>query len=65
MKELRIRSGKRVEDVAYELRVAMSTVRNWEQLKTAPRMTADGFEKLMQVYGCSFDELVEAANQVK
>lgn len=60
MKELRKRSGKRAEDIASELGVAMSTVRNWEQLKNVPRMTPASMKKVMQVYGCTFDELVEA-----
>lgn len=60
MKELRLRSGKRAEEIAVEVGVSVSTVRNWDQLVTAPRMTASGFKKLMDVYGCSFDELLEA-----
>jgi putative transcriptional regulator len=60
MKELRIRSGKRPEEIAVELGVAISTIRNWEQLKNAPRMTPKGLRLLMEVYGCTFDELIEA-----
>ncbi|AUB43631.1 Excinuclease UvrABC, nuclease subunit (plasmid) [Nostoc flagelliforme CCNUN1] len=57
---LRLRVGKRAEEIAVELGVAVSTVRNWDQLKTAPRMTPVGLQKLMQVYNCTFDELVQA-----
>ena len=60
MLALRIRSGKRAEEVAAELGVAMSTVRNWEQLRNVPRMTPMNLQKLMEVYQCSFEELVEA-----
>lgn len=60
MKDLRLRAGKRAEEIAVELGVAVSTVRNWDQLKTAPRMTPVGLEKLMYVYNCTFDELVKA-----
>jgi transcriptional regulator with XRE-family HTH domain len=60
MKQLRLRSGKRAEEVAAELGVAMSTVRNWEQLKTVPRMTPVHMQQVMAVYGCTFDELVQA-----
>ncbi|MFN6537928.1 MAG: hypothetical protein RM021_016355 [Nostoc sp. EkiNYC01] len=57
---LRLRAGKRAEEIAVELGVAVSTVRNWDQLKTAPRMTPVGLQKLMRVYNCTFDELVKA-----
>ena len=60
MKQLRVRSGKRAEEIAAELGVAMSTVRNWEQLRNVPRMTPAGLKRLMEVYQCTFDELVEA-----
>jgi hypothetical protein len=63
MKQLRIRSGKRAEEIAAELGVAMSTVRNWEQLRNVPRMTPMGLQKLMSVYQCTFDELVEAEQE--
>ncbi len=65
MKDLRLRSNKRAEEIAVELGVAVSTVRNWDQLVTSPRMTAKGFQKLMEVYGCTFDELVQAESEVK
>jgi hypothetical protein len=57
---LRLRVGKRAEEIAVELGVAVSTVRNWDQLKTSPRMTPKGLQNLMQVYNCTFDELVKA-----
>lgn len=60
MKDLRLRSGKRAEEIAVELGVAVSTVRNWDQLVTVPRMTPAGLLRVMQVYGCTFDELVLA-----
>lgn len=65
MKELRLRSGKKAEEIAVELGVAVSTVRNWDQLKTAPRMTPSGIKRLMQVYNCTFEELVKAESMVK
>lgn len=60
MKQLRMRAGKRAEEIAVELGVAISTVRNWEQFKTAPRMTPANLKRLMDVYQCTFDELVQA-----
>jgi len=64
MKKLRLRSGKRAEEIAVELGVAVSTVRNWDQLKTAPRMTPAGLQKLMTTYKCSFDELVQSEKEM-
>lgn len=60
MKELRLRAGKRAEEIAVELGVAISTIRNWEQMRNVPRMTPMGFKKLMQVYDCTFEELLQA-----
>ncbi|PMB08208.1 transcriptional regulator [Fischerella thermalis CCMEE 5273] len=60
MKDLRLRVGKRAEEIAVELGVAVSTVRNWDQSKTVPRMTPAGLQKLMSVYNCTFEELVQA-----
>lgn len=63
MKDLRIRIGKRAEDIASELGVAISTVRNWEQLKTVPTMTPKELKRLMDAYSCTFDELIEAEDE--
>ena len=60
MKDLRLRAEKRPEDVAYELKVAVSTVRNWDAMNTAPRMTPKDMKALMNCYGCTLEELVEA-----
>jgi transcriptional regulator with XRE-family HTH domain len=60
MKQLRLRAGKKVEEIAVELDVAISTVRNWDQLKTIPRMTPMKLQQLMEVYRCTFIELVQA-----
>jgi DNA-binding transcriptional regulator YiaG len=60
MKELRLRTGKKAEVIAVELDVAVSTVRNWDQLNTMPRMTPLGLAKLMEVYECNFEELMKA-----
>lgn len=65
MKELRQRSQKRAEEIAAELGVAISTVRNWEQHKTAPRMTPVALKRLMEVYGCTFEELVQAEKEME
>lgn len=64
MLSLRLRAGKRAEEIAVELNVAVSTVRNWDQLKTAPRMSPTGLKRLMKVYQCTFDELVQAEQEM-
>jgi putative transcriptional regulator len=65
MKDLRLRTGKRAEEIAVELGVAVSTVRNWDQLVTVPRMTPAGIKRLMETYQCTFDELVQAEEASK
>ncbi len=65
MKQLRQRSGKRAEEIAVELGVAVSTVRNWDQLKNVPRMTPSSIKKLMDACGCSFKELVQAEEEMQ
>lgn len=65
MKQLRVRAKKRAEEVAAELGVAISTVRNWEQHKNVPRMTPKGLQKLMEIYGCTFEELLQAERELE
>lgn len=60
MKDLRQRAGKKVEQIASELGVSASSVHNWEQNRNMPRMTPIALKRLMDVYGCTFEELVEA-----
>lgn len=60
LKELRQKAGIRAEEVAYKLDVALSTVRNWEQGRTVPKLRIDQFELLLSLYKCSFEELVSA-----
>lgn len=64
MKDLRKRSGKKVEQIAFELGVSVSTIHNWEQLRCVPRMTPKALRHLMEVYQCSFDELVRAEEAI-
>ncbi|MBP0021244.1 MAG: XRE family transcriptional regulator [Cyanobacteria bacterium SBLK] len=65
MKQLRERAKKRAEEIAVELNVAVSTVRNWDQLRNMPRMTPLSLKKLMAVYSCTFEELVEAEREME
>lgn len=63
LKQLRRQAGKRAEEVAVSLEIAVSTIRNWEQGKTVPKMRIDQFEKLCTLYACSFEELCTAFRQ--
>lgn len=65
MKQLRERAKKRAEEIAVELNVAVSTVRNWDQLRNMPRMTPLSLKKLMAVYDCTFEELVQAEQEME
>lgn len=65
LKELRQRAGLRAEDVATNLGVAYSTVRNWEQGRTVPTLGIFQTEKLIQLYKCSFEDLVRAVKEVQ
>ena len=60
LKELRHKANKRAEEVAVLLDISISTVRNWEQGRTIPKLRIDQFEKLCKIYNCSFELLVIA-----
>ena len=60
MKKLRQKAGIRAEEVAVSLEIALSTIRNWEQGRTIPRLRADQFFKLLRLYNCTAEELERA-----
>lgn len=60
MKELRQRAGVKAEDIAVALDIGVSTIRNWEQGRTIPRLRVDQFADLLRLYKCSFWELEKA-----
>lgn len=63
MKDLRRKAGLRAEEVAVQLDIAVSTVRNWEQGRTIPRLRLDQIAELCKIYKVSFDELVAASRE--
>ncbi len=63
MKTLRQNSGLRAEDVAVKLDIALSTVRNWEQGRTIPKLRIDQTAELCRLYKCSIEELEQAVNE--
>lgn len=65
MKELRHRAGLTADDVARELGVASSTVRNWDAMRTVPRMTPKDMKALMGCYQCTLGELLIAQDELE
>lgn len=63
MKQLRQSADLKAEEVAVKVGVDVSTVRNWEQGRTMPKLKADQFGILLKLYRCNFDELLEAIAQ--
>lgn len=60
LKQLRERAGLKAIDVAYQLGVAESTVRNWEKGRSIPRLAPEQFRTMFNIYKCSFEEWIEA-----
>lgn len=60
LKAARVNAKMRQTDVALELDVAVSTVRNWETGKTFPKQPV--IEKLCELYGVSYDNIDFLAN---
>lgn len=60
MKTLRQVSGLSAKEVAEKLEIAVSTVGNWDQGKTLPTLDPIKMLKLVVLYGCSLEELVDA-----
>nr|WP_238718341.1 helix-turn-helix transcriptional regulator [Petrachloros mirabilis] len=63
MKELRQKAGLKAEEVAVKLDIAVSTVRNWEQGRTLPKMRVDQFAGLCKLYSCTIEELEQSARR--
>ncbi len=63
MKALRQSAGLKAEEVAIAIDASISTIRNWEQGRTMPKLRIDQFSKLLSLYGCSFEELEQAVKE--
>ena len=63
MKTLRQKAGLKAETVAVQIGIGVSTIRNWEQGRTIPRLRLDQFVELCKLYRCSIEELHRAAKQ--
>lgn len=63
MRNLRKKANIKVKDLAASLEIAESTVWNWEQGRTIPRLRADQFFKLLRLYKCTVEELEQAVEE--
>ncbi len=60
MKDLREKAGLTQRDVSIMLDIRQSTVSDWERGATNPRLTLPKIKQLINMYNCTFDELVDA-----
>ncbi len=63
MKTLRQKAGLKAEEVAIRLGIGVSTIRNWEQGRTTPRLRVDQFTELCRLYRCGIEDLNLASKQ--
>lgn len=61
LSSLRKRAGLTQEQVAREMNLAGSTVRNWESGRNVPTLTPGQTRQLLELYKCSIAELEEAS----
>lgn len=63
LKAARVNAGLSQQDLANVIGVHVSTIVNWENAKTSPKMT--DFEKLCDCLKVDRDSLIISRNQVK
>lgn len=63
MEVLRRNSGLTAQNVARQLDVAESTVRNWDKGRTEPSLKMWQVKALTEMYGCDLDDLVSAVKE--
>ncbi|ABW31466.1 helix-turn-helix domain-containing protein [Acaryochloris marina] len=65
MKTLRQDAGLSQSELARALDIAESTVRNWDQGRSIPTLSALEYPHLLKLLNCSPEELANAAAQSK
>lgn len=65
MKELRERLGLTTVDVASQLGKSEAAIRFWENGTSAPTVDVRDIPKLLSVYKCTLEEIIEAVNQTQ
>ncbi len=65
LRELRQQANLRIIDVAYQLGVSETSVRNWEKGRTIPTLRLDELGLLAKMYGCTIDNLYEAMQETQ
>jgi len=60
LKQLRNDVGLTIEEICKEIDASSSTIRNWEQGRHEPTMSAEKMIKILKLYGCSLEEFNEA-----
>lgn len=60
-REARIKAGKSVREVMFEMGVSDAAVYMWESGENRPR--ADKLPKLAKLYGCTVEELLSEEEQ--
>jgi transcriptional regulator with XRE-family HTH domain len=63
LRALRERAGLTILDVARDLKCAESSIRNWEKGRTTPKMEVWQVFRLRDLYQCTEEELVQAAQE--
>ena len=58
--ELRERAGLTQRQVAVALDVREATVSGWERGKSSLKLSPSRMKQLLNLYGCTLDELIEA-----
>jgi DNA-binding XRE family transcriptional regulator len=61
--DLRTRAGLTRREVANALGITEKTIYIWETSENPPKMTVFQVQKLLQILGCTLDELAIAASK--
>jgi transcriptional regulator with XRE-family HTH domain len=65
VKDLRERAGLTQRKVSVALDIRTATVSDWERGIVEPRLPFEKVRTLLNLYGCTFDELADAFEVVK